>query len=198
MFSGLGIWISIIIAIVCFLIIIGVWWYFSHRRVAKEGPTASEAIMKQSSLTHQQSSNKERTGNEIRILYLEDDPALTELLPEVIRNSAQDIRIVGTTSINEALHQIETEDYDAVLLDIMMPPIDDMPEVETEFGRLTGIVVAQRMKSIKPDIPIIAFTHLSDPLIRNKIREAGISSVITKPAEPESIIDSLIRYVQKK
>ena len=109
-----------------------------------------------------------------------------------------ELQIIGTTDITEALDQIARQDFDGVLIDCAMSPTEDMSTEETEYGRLTGVAVAQRIKSVKPDLPIVALTAISDPLLRQAMRSAGILSVITKPADAELITDALRKHVGKR
>ena len=128
-----------------------------------------------------------------RILLLEDEPFLVQTLPAVLKDKHSELQVVGQVSITQALAQLEAEDFDAVLLDISMPPTDDMDWDEIEHGRLTGIEVARRIKLIKPKIPIVVLTVVSDPLIQRKIWETGVVAIINKPAEAEQIAEALLR-----
>ena len=139
---------------------------------------------------------KEKSTSALRVLFLEDEPQLVETLPIVLQEINAELRVVGTSDIAEALARIEREDFDAVLLDISMPPSKDMFLEEIEYGRLTGIVVAQRIRKLKPDIPIVALTVVSDVQARQKMRDAGITDVINKPAEIEEIIHILLRNIK--
>jgi CheY-like chemotaxis protein len=130
----------------------------------------------------------------IKVLYLEDEKNMVEYLPLLLQMKG--IEIKSTSSISEVLDLLKNNEYDVVLLDIMMPPLDDMNQEELEYGRLTGMEVARRMKRIKPSIPIIGFTALTDEEKRKKMRGIGINHFITRPAELDNII-SMIRQVSK-
>jgi CheY-like chemotaxis protein len=124
-----------------------------------------------------------------RILLLEDEEILVENIPLLLKERG--LEVVGITSIDRALELLGREDFDMVLLDIMMPPTEDMDAEKVDYGRETGVEVARRMKAVKPDVPIIAFTVLTDPQIQAEMREAGIIEVINKPVEPDQIADKL-------
>jgi DNA-binding response OmpR family regulator len=76
----------------------------------------------------------------------------------------------------------------------MMPPSADMDAEAVEYGRETGVEIARRMKALKPQVPIIALTVVSDPEIRTKMREAGIAYIINKPSDLEPMVDALLRW----
>ncbi len=131
-----------------------------------------------------------------RVLFLEDEEILVEDLPILLRE--KDLEVIGTTSIAQALEWFAEEDFDVVLLDIMMTPAEDMDPEKLDYGRETGVEVAQRMKSIKPDVPIVAFTVLTDPQILTEILKAGVVRIINKPSEPDQVADGLWEVIQSE
>jgi len=130
-----------------------------------------------------------------RVLFLEDEEDLVLYLPRLFK---EDLEIVGTTSIDEALRQFAEEDFDAVLLDIVMPPADDMDAEQLDYGRMTGVEVARRMGAMKPDVPIVAFTVLTDPQILREAWEAGVVRIINKPAEADQVADALWQVIRSE
>jgi CheY-like chemotaxis protein len=129
-----------------------------------------------------------------RVLFLEDEEDLVEYLPRLLKEKA--LEVTGTVFIDEALERFAKEDFDVVLLDIMMAPAADMDAEELDYGRETGVEVARRMKAIKPDVPIVALTVLTDSKIRAEMREAGIVEILNKPSEPEQIADFLWQVIR--
>ncbi|HNB53855.1 MAG TPA: CHAT domain-containing protein, partial [Anaerolineales bacterium] len=81
---------------------------------------------------------KDNQDHVLRILYLEDEPMLTKTLGTLIQDLYPQLQVIGTTSIEDALNRVSQEDFDGVLLDIMMPPSKDMFVEELDYGRLTG------------------------------------------------------------
>jgi CheY-like chemotaxis protein len=132
----------------------------------------------------------------VRVLYLEDEEDTLEVLPLYLREEG--IEIIGTLSIEDALQWVSEQSFDAVLLDIMMPPTENMDDESLDYGRLTGIEVARRVKAIKPGLPIVAFTVLTDREIRKQIRDAGVIAIISKPCEPDVIADTLLRVIRNR
>jgi DNA-binding NarL/FixJ family response regulator len=66
-----------------------------------------------------------------------------------------------------------------------------------EYGRLTGIEVARRMKSHSPNVSIIALTVVSDPGYQRQMRNAGIDQIINKPAELDEIARTILESSKK-
>ncbi len=131
-----------------------------------------------------------------KILYLEDEESLVRFLPPVLKEKG--FEIASTMSIEIALEFFAQNDFDAVLLDIMMSPADNMDQEKLDYGRETGIEVARQMKKIKPKVPIIAFTVITDPALLEKIRDAGITKVLNKPAEIDQIVYVLEQIIGHK
>ena len=59
-----------------------------------------------------------------RILVVEDDPALAELLQEYLSESESDYHITLHTRGDSALEHLERERFDLVLSDIVLPGVD--------------------------------------------------------------------------
>ncbi len=131
-----------------------------------------------------------------RILFLEDEELLVEDLPLAL--APDGFEVVATNSVTEALEYLKEEPFDVVLLDIMMPVPEslEIDPMQFAYGRETGVAVAKLMKAIKPTTPIVAFTVLTDPEIRSRMREAGIKRVITKPSEISTMVSALTEAIK--
>ena len=101
-------------------------------------------------------------------------------------------------SIAVALELFAKEHFDAVLVDIMMRPAEDMDSKKVNHGRDTGIEVIRRMKRLKPDVPVIAFTVLDTPKAQKRIRAAGADRIIAKPAELNDITEILQEVIKSR
>jgi CheY-like chemotaxis protein len=131
-----------------------------------------------------------------KILFLENEEDLIENLPPV--RKLKGLEIIPFDSIPEALDQLAQEHFDAVLLDVMMPPSEDMDAEKLDYGRMTGVEVARRIKSINQEIPIIAFTVLTDSEILDNIRKAGVVKIIHKPSEPDQIAETIWQVLKSR
>jgi DNA-binding response OmpR family regulator len=100
-----------------------------------------------------------------RILIAEDEPQLREILCDYFRSKGD--TPVEAANGTRALELAEDEDYDAVLLDIMMPGLDGF-----------GVCRALRRKS---DVPILFLTALSDEEDKLHGYELGADDYVTKP-----------------
>lgn len=120
-----------------------------------------------------------------RILYLDDDQELVDYMGKVFPEH----EVVGTTDPEEALRKVRESvskpggQFDVLLLETFNTVPPSMTNEETDFGRKTGIRVAEQARVLDPDLPSVFFTHARFPDLRNAMHEAGCVSVITKPAE---------------
>ena len=129
-----------------------------------------------------------------RILFIEDEIDMVEDLPPVLRQWNLDLK--ATRSIEDALSWFSEESFDAVLLDMGMPPSKSIDPQKVEYGRETGIEVARRMKELKPNVPIISLTVINDPEIKVRMKEVGICRIINKPSDSFPIADAIINEIK--
>lgn len=100
-----------------------------------------------------------------RILIAEDEPKLLAILCDYFE-SRGDLPIPAKDGL-EALEIAETQDFDGVLLDIMMPGMD-------------GRAVCRTLRK-SSDVPIIFLTALSDEDDKLLGYELGADDYVTKP-----------------
>jgi CheY-like chemotaxis protein len=110
-------------------------------------------------------------GNKMKILAVDDDPIILELLTEVLR-AAGFVNLKVCNSVNEALEEIDRAHvpFDCFLLDIQMPETD-------------GIELTRHLRQTEEyrNSPILMITAMSDRSYMDKAFHAGASDYITKP-----------------
>lgn len=129
-----------------------------------------------------------------RILFIEDDKFLLEQLQIAL----EDYEIVPASSSVKGMELLEKMNFDAVLLDIMMPPPDDMDAELVGYGRTTGIEICRRIRYMKPDLPIVILSVVRDPGILERINDAGADEIINKPALPSKIDEVLMKVLDQE
>lgn len=107
----------------------------------------------------------------MKILAVDDDPLILELLTEVLR-AAGFGNLTVCTSATKALEEIDRANvpFDCFLLDIQMPEID-------------GIELTAQIRRIEEyrNTPILMITAMSDRSYIDRAFAAGASDYITKP-----------------
>ncbi|MCH5165245.1 MAG: response regulator transcription factor [Clostridiales bacterium] len=114
----------------------------------------------------------ENTDNKIRILIVDDDEHICQLLSLYLAKDGFYAEICNNGQ--SALAKLSAEKFDAVLLDVMMPEMDGF-EVLSELRKTS-------------DIPVIMLSARGEPLDKISGLDRGADDYITKPFEPQELI----------
>ncbi len=109
----------------------------------------------------------------MRLLLCEDEKPLSDALSMILKHNNYSVDCVYDGE--EALNYLLAENYDAVILDIMMPKVD-------------GITVLKKIRSQGNDIPVIMLTAKSQ--LDDKVLglDNGADDYITKPFETKELL----------
>ncbi|NUW41864.1 response regulator transcription factor [Nonomuraea rhodomycinica] len=102
----------------------------------------------------------------MRVLVVEDDAAMADVLARGLRRESYAVDVV--TSGEDALWSVMEHDYDAVVLDAMIPPPD-------------GYEVCRRMRERGRWAPVIMLTARDTVNDRVRGLDAGADDYLTKP-----------------
>ncbi len=120
-----------------------------------------------------------------RILLVDDDTVLLQVLSETLRQRIPDLMIDTCLSGLQALERLQIADYDAVISDIKMPNLD-------------GLALLGKIQSGWPHIPIILMTGHGEEELVNRGLQGGAFDFIHKPIERDSFIASVRRAIQAR
>ncbi len=110
-----------------------------------------------------------------RILVVEDEKDIRELLEHYLKKEGYEVRIARDGL--DGLEKASREKFDLVLLDLMLP-------------RLDGLEICRRLRS-QPDtaaLPIIMLTAKTEEADRIVGLEMGADDYITKPFSPREVL----------
>jgi DNA-binding response OmpR family regulator len=109
----------------------------------------------------------------MRILAIEDEPAILRMLERGL--GAAGHQVMTASSGEDGALLAQDESIDLVLLDISLPELD-------------GHQVLSRIRSRRPDLPVLMLTARDD--IGNKVRalDAGADDYLTKPFAFEELL----------
>ena len=116
-----------------------------------------------------------------RILVVDDDQAIAEMVGIVLRSKGFDV--VATPDGTAALDRFQQIAPDLVLLDLMLPGID-------------GIDVCRRLRR-ESGVPIIMLTARTDTVDVVAGLEAGADDDLTKPFEPDELVARIRARVRR-
>ena len=107
-----------------------------------------------------------------KILVVDDDPAISEMLTIVLQNEGFDTVVVGDGS--DAVTAAREHDPDLILLDVMLPG-------------MSGIDVCRTVREFST-MPIVMLTARTDTVDDVLGLESGADDYITKPFKPKELI----------
>src|SRR5258708_4646643 len=100
------------------------------------------------------------------ILVVEDEPALREILSDMLERFDYDARLAGTAA--DAYAFAATERPNAILLDINLPDA-------------TGTQTLDELRILRPDVPIIMVTANADEGLARETLTRGAFDYVLKP-----------------
>src|SRR5215208_158505 len=109
-------------------------------------------------------TGKERTN--VRILVVEDEPRLASLLRRGLTEEAHAVDLAADGE--EALAWVDIGDYDAIVLDVMLPGID-------------GLEVCRRLRRQRLQMPLLLLTARDSVADRVAGLDAGADDYLVKP-----------------
>ncbi|HSO69257.1 MAG TPA: response regulator transcription factor [Arachnia sp.] len=115
-------------------------------------------------------------GTAIRILTVDDEPSLIELLSMAMRYEGWDVHTASTGT--DAVRVAREAQPDALVLDMMLPDFD-------------GLEVMRRIRTEQPDVPVIFLTARDGVSDRVAGLTAGGDDYVTKPFSLEEVIARL-------
>jgi predicted nucleotide-binding protein len=93
-----------------------------------------------------------------RLLLIDNDDKAREI-KNILSDSGFDMELL--TNSDDAINVIEDIDkvrYDAFLVDMYMPPGRFLDELESEHGRITGYLIARKIREKIPDARIVGYS----------------------------------------
>ncbi|GAA0364325.1 response regulator transcription factor [Bacillus horti] len=110
--------------------------------------------------------------SKVRVLVVDDEDRIRRLLRMYLEREG--FSIEEAENGEEALEKALAQDYDCIMLDLMMPGID-------------GIEVCQRLRE-KKSTPVIMITAKGEEVNRIQGFEAGTDDYVVKPFSPREVV----------
>jgi two-component system OmpR family response regulator len=115
-------------------------------------------------------------GSPVRVLVVDDEPSLAELLSSVLRYEGWEIRTAADG--NSAVREAREFQPDAIVLDIMLPDFD-------------GLEVMRRVRTALPNVCVLFLTARDSVQDRVSGITAGGDDYVTKPFSLEEVLARL-------
>ena len=117
----------------------------------------------------------------IKILVIDDDTAVTDLLSVLLRSQGFDI--TATNNSSDGLSYVSEHEPDLIILDLMMPEID-------------GWEVCRSVRTYS-QVPIIVLSALNDPSMVASVLDAGADDYLTKPTPSRVLVAHINRLIKR-
>ncbi len=117
-----------------------------------------------------------------KILLVDDEEQVVQVTGEILQSLGY--TVVGKTSPGEAiaLFSQEPEQFDMLVTDLTM-------------AELTGLELSEKVKRLRPDIPIILITGYSDQVSKDAAVAAGIDEYCMKPISMRELSTIVGRFL---
>jgi two-component system, OmpR family, phosphate regulon response regulator OmpR len=110
-----------------------------------------------------------------RVLLIEDDRRLAEMLSRYLGEAGLSVSVAGTG--REGLARLEREPHEAVILDLTLPDMD-------------GLDVCRQLRAFS-QTPVLMLTARGEPMDRVVGLEMGADDYLPKPFEPRELLARL-------
>lgn len=118
----------------------------------------------------------------LKILVVEDDDYISNMLKELLNQNGYTVLIAYSGT--EALLRIEKEEYNIIILDIMLPG-------------LNGKEVLKNIRN-KSDVPIITLSAINDINTKVELLKSGADDYITKPFDNNELLARIETILRRK
>ena len=118
----------------------------------------------------------------MRLLLVEDEPAAAQVLAKGLREHAYAVDVAGDGSA--ALHEVALTDYDAVVLDLMLPLVD-------------GLSVCRAIRRAGRHVPILIVTARDAVDARVEGFDAGADDYLVKPFDFRELLARLRALIRR-
>ena len=118
----------------------------------------------------------------MRILLVEDEPRAAQVLAKGLREQAYAVDLAGNG--REALYQASPPDYDAIVLDVMMPGLD-------------GFEVCREIRRAGSNVPVLMLTARDAVDSRITGLDSGADDYLIKPFDFGELLARLRAIIRR-
>lgn len=149
------------------------------------GPESLESLGAANARTNGEPSQGIKSGElaRLKVLVAEDDPANRFVIESILSMAGFEVHVA--VSGCEALDRIKTEDFDLIVLDIVLPRVD-------------GLEVLSRIRSPespRKDLPVLIQTGRAVAADIARFMDAGCDGWIVKPYKAEALLEKILEIL---
>lgn len=120
------------------------------------------------------------TQTRFRILIADDDPAIRELLTQIL---SDDYDVAEAINGEQALEGIQSGKYDLILLDFQLPG-------------MTGIDVLKQLRDRQGELPVILVTGHGSPNVAIQASSLGVYGFVSKPFDIDYLLQLITHFFE--
>ncbi len=120
--------------------------------------------------------SRERSAEAGRILVIDDEPIIREVLQEILSREGHALTIVPDAE--SGLKALEEAEFDLVILDLMLPGMG-------------GLETLKKMRGIDPDLVVVMVTAYGSVETAVQAMRMGAHDYLTKPFKNEDVLRTL-------
>jgi DNA-binding NtrC family response regulator len=117
-------------------------------------------------------------------LLVDDEADLASAAELLLNDLGYEVSVHSNASEALALFRTEADTFDLVITDQTMP-------------ELTGKALAEAVRAIRPDIPIILCTGYSHVIHAAQAEELGIDAFLMKPVDIDALAETIERVLSR-
>jgi len=129
------------------------------------------------------------TAQALRFLLVDDNPVNLVVAKLLLLKTWPNAQVASAVSAEEALALLETEVFDVVLMDMVMPDMDGL-EATRRLRQHASPAVSQ--------VVVIGLTANSSSRDRERCLEAGMQEMLAKPMDTQQVKDVINRLVRSR
>ncbi len=123
-------------------------------------------------------------GGEEKILLVDDDEMVLEAGKSVLKRLGYKVECKSCAIEALAAFHLHPDEFDLVITDMSMP-------------KMTGLMLAEALLKVRPDMPVILFTGHNDLVDESNAMEIGIRAFMMKPAKAGDMAKTIRKILDR-
>src|ERR1041385_5181227 len=104
------------------------------------------------------------------ILFVGDELRGTDSYVQELNFSGHEVKVAKDVDLAMTILLEAPSSVELLILDVMMPPGRAFRNARTLFGLRTGVFFFDEIRSLRPDLPILVFTNVTEHAVRARFQ----------------------------
>jgi len=133
----------------------------------------------------------------MKLLLVDDNEVDMKEFRDLLEiNEHEVVHVHNTQELKDVL--AKSSKFDGIILDLMFPLEDDIPDEESEYGYRIGLLLYNRyLKETYPDVPFVILTAMDHKIqihlqiLKNLVQFDSFKGIFQKPVDLNELIKAL-------